>query len=237
MLSFSLRWLSARLFLWVIYFCSTLFSSLWAKDSSQEKPSKVAIHLAAKKELFEPLNKPQLLKFLFDDLKLSNWSYHGIAPVIEELADQDAHSFMTKQFLFEDQQVALFYKSASRGGIIGLSFSASDTDFVSIGAGFRQSIDSATQKRTSKKILSTGIFWERNNQPLLALTSSPLANELGCLSLYPGHFQIGPFAVGAMIGLRARGQIYGGLSATLSGQSKSQSHQLSDLKKALSRQI
>lgn len=155
-------------------------------------------------------------KFFSETLHFADWSPQGMFNLRDGSLEGNSQRWTMKFFFPWSDKVGLFYHFGT-AGLFGLTFRLNPSDSISAGAGIRAkkvmiSDEKKTKERSVSLGLTGGLFWDRNNTPLISLVASPFGDDIGNFNLYPGLLRIGSFSFGAMVGLKSRGRFYAGIS-------------------------
>lgn len=155
-------------------------------------------------------------RFFSETLHLADWSPQGMFNLRDATLEGNSQRWTMKLFLPWSDRIGLFYHFGT-AGLFGLTFRLDSTDSVSIGGGIRAkkvlvSEKTKTNLRSVSLGLTGGLFWDRNNTPLMSIVASPFGDDIGNFNVYPGLLRIGSFSFGSMIGLKSKGRFYAGIS-------------------------
>lgn len=151
-------------------------------------------------------------RFFGETLNMREWSYQpALDPSTGELHNF-GQNFAIKWRLPRTRRWSLFYHWGGHAEI-GLSFTRSNGESISMGAGFvAKNIVDIDQLTTATLATSAGIFYDRNNSLLVSLLFAQTKDYSVRLNIYPGLIDLGPMHPSFFVAVGRTGEVSVGIT-------------------------
>lgn len=143
-------------------------------------------------------------EFFSKELNLSDWSLQATITFPYGRVNAGQYFSMKWKLPFSEDY-SLFYRYGM-GGVAGISKKLESGDNLSFGVGFRSKhlvdVSKSARQRTIETSWQAGVYYDRNNSLLAAITLCGVKEYFCSIDIYPGIINIGGFSPGiwAIIG-------------------------------------